>query len=184
MSQDCPSCDRSYDTRRSLTTHHRQMHPDKTEERFWIWIEVGDEDECWEYQGSQLPDGHSLMTIDGEYEYVHRRSYEMHFEPPGDKQVNHHCDTANCVNPRHLYLGDQSDNINDMWRRRRRHPDEMRAENAPLAKLTNEQAREIKARLGNETHAEIAEDYPVTESTIGSIAAGEIWNSVDPASEV
>lgn len=178
MSFDCPSCDSSYDTRRALTSHHHQMHPEEVEERFWIWIEVGDDDECWEYQGATLPDGHGLMTMQKEIDYVHRWSYRMHFEDPGEMQVNHHCDTAHCVNPEHLYLGTQSDNIKDMWRRRRRHPDEMRGENAPHSKLTWEDVQDIRERLdsGAETYEQIADDYPVTPSSIASVATGEIWN--------
>lgn len=182
--QKCPTCGRSFDTLRGITSHHVQMHPDAWEERFWLWVEKGGPDECWEHQGSQTPWGHVLTQARGEgMEYVHRISYELHNEPPGDMQVNHHCDVANCVNPDHLYLGDQSDNIKDMWRRRRRHPDEMRGENGPNAILTEEQAAEIKRRLKTETISQVAKDYPVSESTIGSISAGDIWQSVGPGAE-
>ena len=34
---------------------------------------------------------------------------------PKGKQINHACGRALCVNPDHLYLGDQSENMNDLF---------------------------------------------------------------------
>src|SRR3990167_3193996 len=34
-------------------------------------------------------------------------------------QINHHCDVRNCINPSHLYAGNQADNIQDCVRRGR-----------------------------------------------------------------
>lgn len=34
---------------------------------------------------------------------------------PGEIQVLHTCDNGTCINPKHLFLGTQKDNIQDMW---------------------------------------------------------------------
>jgi hypothetical protein len=51
---------------------------------------------------------------------AHRISYETYVEPiPAGMNVLHRCDTPACVNPHHLFVGSQADNIEDMVRKRR-----------------------------------------------------------------
>ena len=51
---------------------------------------------------------------------AHRFSYVLHNGPvPEDMVVMHLCDTPLCVNPEHLRLGTQKDNLQDMYSKRR-----------------------------------------------------------------
>lgn len=44
---------------------------------------------------------------------AHRLAYELLNGPVGDKGVLHRCDRPMCVNPEHLFLGTQADNVKD-----------------------------------------------------------------------
>lgn len=153
----------------------------KTRQRVFENTKVGGPDDCWLWLGAMDGESYGRIGIDGTSVKVHRVMYNIYFGEIGDYQINHKCDIRNCVNPHHLYKGSQSENIQEMWDRGRRDKEEMRGENNPKSKLTNEQAAEIKERLdnGEETHAEIAQDYPVTKSVIGNISAGLAWSYED-----
>lgn len=80
-------------------------------------IVVDDKTQCWEYQKFKNDTGYGRMGWGPRslgVEYVHRISYEVHFgEIPEDKSVLHKCDNPACVNPDHLFLGSQYDNVQD-----------------------------------------------------------------------
>ena len=71
------------------------------------------ENGCWIYKGS-LHSGYSQIMIGGKNLLVHRVAYELLVGPiPPKMLVCHKCDVRNCINPGHLFIGTQSDNIQD-----------------------------------------------------------------------
>ena len=71
-------------------------------------------DACWHWMGSHTKTGHGTMRVSGLMCLAHRVAYELYIGPiPKWYQVNHTCHVSRCVNPEHLYLGTQQDNMSD-----------------------------------------------------------------------
>jgi len=68
---------------------------------------------CWLWGGTNLM-AYGAMYFEGKQRYAHRVSYSLFKGPvPEGMSVLHKCDTPMCVNPDHLYLGTQQDNMKD-----------------------------------------------------------------------
>lgn len=97
--------------------------PDKTlYER--LMEKVKEELDCWIFYGATDKQGygHLRIKIDGRWRVrsAHKVSYEIHKgEVPEGMVVRHMCDVRNCVNPAHLELGSQKENIRDIILRNR-----------------------------------------------------------------
>lgn len=78
---------------------------------------------CWIWEGATGGgDLRGRMKLPGtrRNEYAHRISWMLHRGPiPDDKAVLHRCDVGLCVNPYHLFLGTQIENIADRQRKGR-----------------------------------------------------------------
>ena len=76
---------------------------------------------CWEWVGASLPQGYGKISINGDYHYAHRYSWELYRgEIPELVDNEHHgtcilhrCDNPSCVRPDHLMVGTMLDNIID-----------------------------------------------------------------------
>ena len=128
----------------------------------WLWTATGDEK------------GYGHFRYKGRPQKAHRASWMLHRgEIPDGMLVCHHCDTPACVNPDHLFLGTNDDNMRDRQEKGR----QARGERAPTAVLTE---REVSAiRLLSDKHdipkADIAEAFGVGGSTIGAIVRRKTW---------
>ena len=80
---------------------------------------------CWEWTGrSYYRKGYAKFSIHHRQYAAHRVSYEHFVGPiPQGMLVCHRCDNSNCVNPDHLFIGTNADNMNDMYAKGRRPPE-------------------------------------------------------------
>lgn len=107
---------------------------------------------------------------------AHRMSYYFHFGDFSRKLfVLHRCDMPSCVNPDHLYLGTQADNMRD--RKIRSRFIAKNGEGHARAKLTENQAINVHKlyNSGKYTQAEIAKKYHVSETTIRNLYIFRNW---------
>jgi len=114
---------------------------------------------------------YARIKVDGKNILAHRLSWELHSGAiPQGMKVLHTCDTPCCVNPRHLYLGSQSQNMNDMYKKGRGR------KGSCNIKLTVDQV--VKIRLDGRTYADISRDYGIAPSTVKLIKNRKTWKHV------
>lgn len=84
---------------------------------FWPMVNVGNIDECWLWTGTKLGRGYGSVRPEGSKTPTgaHRVSWAMDNGrwPSSGEVVMHRCDNPLCVNPKHLRIGSQSENIRD-----------------------------------------------------------------------
>jgi len=93
-----------------------------TPERFWTLVKKSDNpNDCWEWQGGKDKDGYGRYNMKPTRYGAHRLSYMWTKGPiPPGMVVCHSCDNPGCVNPDHLWVGTQQDNVKDMDQKNRR----------------------------------------------------------------
>ena len=74
--------------------------------------------DCWLWTGAMYPSGYGQFRPCRErtrgFGLAHRWSYELFIGPiPEGLVVRHTCDVKRCVNPAHLEIGTQAQNIGD-----------------------------------------------------------------------
>lgn len=94
--------------------------------------------------------------------------------------VLHKCDNRCCVNPDHLFVGTLKDNADDMRAKGRDAYGENFGENNGQAKLTEDQVRQIRKLLDENTYSqrEIGDLFGVTRGAIKMIKLRQTWRHI------
>lgn len=127
---------------------------------------------CWIWISACTNKGYGHMWVAGRwYEKAHRLSYLLHKGAiPSQQRVCHRCDNPHCVNPDHLWLGTQMQNINDAMAKGRFRNGTSWGENNGSSKLSSDDVKAI--RLHPRFYGSgklLAEKFGVRESTISMI---------------
>lgn len=76
---------------------------------------------CWLWRRGRMGEGYGILKFRSVVSYAHRVAYELFRGPiPPGRLICHTCDTKACVRPDHLYAGNHSTNLRDVWARQRR----------------------------------------------------------------
>jgi hypothetical protein len=159
-------------------------------ERFqekWIFIAPTG---CWEWTASRDKHGYGFIgvLIDGKFKAAktNRVSWELHKGSiPEGLCVLHKCDNPKCVNPEHLFLGTQLDNIKDRGDKNRS-ARQFGASNAQ-AKLKEREVQAIKEILRRHPSRRsryhgiqvfLARWFGVSKSAISKIHQGRKWTHI------
>jgi len=162
-------------------------------ERFWRKVRVREPESCWIWTGLIWKNnGYGRISLRGKSVSVHRFSYILHNGAiPEGLDVCHTCDNKLCVNPAHLWLGTDADNMADRDAKGRTarglrsgmytKPETRRVgEKNGRAKLTEDNIREIRTHWqgGGYLMRELADEYGVSDSAIWFIIHGDTWRNV------
>ncbi len=138
--------------------------------RFESFFERGDPDSCWEWKGGRHGKGYGQFG--NPTRKAHRVAWEMYCGPVSNGlHVLHRCDNPPCVNPKHLFLGTNLDNVRDKIAKGRAR--NVRGEESPSALLTEQQVRLI--RVDPRIHRVIAADYGISQSTVSAVKQLQNW---------
>lgn len=147
--------------------------------RFWEKVNVIDAESCWEWEGSGNGEGYGRLRVSGKGVVAHRFSWEIHFGKIDDGLfVCHHCDNPACVNPNHLFLGTNQDNMIDMVKKGRNSP--RRGVKNNKAKLTPDKVRKIRSlyREGELSQYAIAKMFGVGQPCIKDVVNHNTWRHI------
>lgn len=165
--------------------------PEAVSGRFWTKVEKIPFHSCWEWNGGRYTSGYGAFTLHqstgrpGERacgnEYAHRVSWLLQRGPIKDGlHVLHKCDNRTCVNPDHLFLGTNTDNVRDMRAKGRTRMFGTLMPKGKGLKLTADQVREIRtARADGASLSVLAIRYGVAKAAISAISNRKTWDWLD-----
>lgn len=141
-------------------------------DRFWNKVLVAPQG-CWAWLGAHNLKGYGQFKLGGKQLGAHRVAWELVFgEILTGLFVCHTCDNPGCVNPAHLFLGTNMDNVNDRDKKKRN----PRGVKHGMTKLNQEQVMYI--RTSNKNHTQLANELGVTDVLVGKIRRNELWKEL------
>lgn len=169
-----------------------------------FWVRVQRSNTCWLWEG-HLSSGYAgYVRFDTKRERAHRVAWTLHNGriPPG-KVICHNCpggDNSVCVNPKHLFVGTQKDNMLDRARKANfgflKSEDSLFSHSDPVpnhkttyrgplgeasktAKLTEADVRSIRRLFAEgRTYESLAQQFGVSSATIGCAVQRKSWKHV------
>lgn len=159
-----------------LSLDHEIVRSSRKREAVWRALQnykVDEETGCWVWKGGKSH-GYGQVRIHSIFGsrplYAHRLSYLLsRGQSPDGKEICHTCDNPACINPHHLFIGTQSDNMKDMANKMRSCIGDKNAQ----SKLTNAQVAEIRDLVGSGVRQyRVAEMYDVSQAQVSRIVRG------------
>jgi|GEM_PF-1842294 len=137
------------ENRRCVNVKHLKIVEKKNiEQRFWE--KVKKTKGCWEWAGSCMRLGYGMFRLDGLWQPAHRVAWKLvNGEIPEGLDILHKCDNRKCVNPNHLSIGTQNDNMYDMVKKGRQWKKLLDFQVAEIRKRHEEQDESVQM-LANE----------------------------------
>lgn len=153
-------------------------------ERFRLKYKPCKETGCWNWTGGLNKSGYGTMAPTEFGTLAHRISYGLNVGPipKGNGThgtcVCHKCDNTKCVNPDHLFLASNAENVADRDAKGRHNP--LRGSANGMAKLTEKQVREIRLMYPCEGVflRHVAERYSITTTTVSDVVNRKIWKHI------
>jgi hypothetical protein len=147
---------------------------------------LGPNGDCWEWAAGKSSQGYGKLWVNtglrcGKHIGAHRLAYEFYVGPiPDGMLVCHRCDNPPCVNPSHLFLGTDQENVQDCINKGRWPKYRPIGELNPSATLKEFQVIEILElwSKGNITKGCLAKKIGTTWNIVDSIVERRKWKHV------
>lgn len=170
---------RGFDTKRKCKPKAPKFSAKRgtSKERFWLKVNITDADSCWLWKNkTSFNCGYGTHSFKGKNYYSHHLTWFFTYGRFSNQWILHRCGNGGCCNPNHLYEGTPKDNAQD----RIRHGTVARGEKAGRAKLTEQQAVEIKflTMESDVNYSAIGRQYGVGSNAIIAIAKGKTWKHI------
>lgn len=161
----------------------RPIHEMDDYDRAWLTRVLGRiriEGDCWVYTGCRVKkSGYSKIYYRTGVMTGSRAMLQVKLGIilSADENACHTCDNPGCINPEHLYKGNQLQNMQDAVDRDRLNT-ARGTRRAKQAKLTEPLVAEIKRRLSAESQRSLAKEFGVSHTVIYKVANGKQWQHV------
>ena len=162
---------------------HREIPELTADERARFMRFIDASGSCHVWTGSSDPHGRGRFALRRYPTLAPRVAYRIaNDRDPGALSVLHRCDNPRCVNPAHLTLGTQSDNLKDAASKGRTARGSKNGQCRKAGKLNEHNVREIKrAIMAGAKTSSLAAQYGVGQSQISNIKSNSKWSWVDAA---
>lgn len=149
---------------------------DEFTKRFWSKVLIKGEDDCWEWQNAIQTKGYGSVCIGkkGKTALAHRVAYFLTYGAfPTGLYVLHKCDNRKCCNPRHLFLGTNQDNVDDMVAKSR----QANGERNGRSKLTTKDVEELRRihKVKKLSYRKLGRLFGISCTTARGIVKGDYW---------
>ena len=136
---------------------------------------------CWEWQGPINSNGYGRYCVENGHKLAHRYSFKQFYGAiPDGKNVCHRCDNRRCINPHHLFLGTQSENLKDAVEKGRLTPPALAGVANGNSRLSLADVVEIRAMHARGILMKnIAPIFSISLSSVSDIIRGRTWKSAN-----